>query len=148
MLDGSVIMRISKALLFICCLIAIKRELYSSLVKIIFGVYLNFMKLSIKNNLYYKISNNVKNTFIVLFYFFDFHRYGSINVITANIKKNTAIGLVKNLNQFPSKITNDCLKVLSTNSSKIIPIIISDRIKNRFSGSNVKNLLFKYFSFH
>ena len=106
------------------------------------------MKLSIKNNLYYKISNNVKNTFIVLFYFFDFHRYGSINAITANIKKNTAIGLVKNLNQFPSKITNDCLKVPSTNSSKIIPIIISDRIKNRFSGSNVKNLLFKYFSFH
>ena len=39
------------------------------------------------------------------------------------IKKNTTIGLVKNLNQFPSKITNDCLKVPSTNSPKINPII-------------------------
>ena len=32
-------------------------------------------------------------------------------------------GLVKKRNQFPSNITNDCLKVPSTNSPKINPII-------------------------
>ena len=38
-------------------------------------------------------------------------------------KKVKAIGLVKNINQFPSNITNDCLKVPSTSSPKIKPII-------------------------
>ena len=41
----------------------------------------------------------------------------------AKIKKVKAIGLVKNINQFPSNITSDCLKVPSTNSPKIKPII-------------------------
>ena len=39
------------------------------------------------------------------------------------IKNDNAIGLVKNINQFPSKITKDCLKVPSTSSPKIKPII-------------------------
>ena len=39
---------------------------------------------------------------------------------TKNVK---TIGLVKNISQFPSKITNDCLKVPSTSSPKINPII-------------------------
>ena len=39
------------------------------------------------------------------------------------IKKVTTIGLVKNINQFPSNITNDCLRVPSTNSPNINPII-------------------------
>ena len=43
--------------------------------------------------------------------------------IEAKIKNVKAIGLVKNMNQLPSKITNDCLKVPSTNSPKINPII-------------------------
>ena len=39
------------------------------------------------------------------------------------IKKVTTIGLDKNINQFPSNITNDCLSVPSTNSPNINPII-------------------------
>ena len=39
------------------------------------------------------------------------------------IKKVTTIGLDKNINQFPSNITNDCLRVPSTNSPNINPII-------------------------
>ena len=39
------------------------------------------------------------------------------------IKKVTTIGLVKNINQFPSNITNDCLRVPSTSSPNINPII-------------------------
>ena len=39
------------------------------------------------------------------------------------IKKVTTIGLVKNISQFPSNITNDCLRVPSTNSPNIKPII-------------------------
>ena len=39
------------------------------------------------------------------------------------IKKVTTIGLDKNINQFPSNITNDCLRVPSTNSPNIKPII-------------------------
>ena len=46
-----------------------------------------------------------------------------------NIKKVTTIGLVRNMNQFPSKITNDCLKVPSTNSPKINPIITGTKEK-------------------
>ena len=41
----------------------------------------------------------------------------------AKTKKVKAIGRLKNINQFPSKITNDCLSVPSTNSPKIKPII-------------------------
>ena len=41
----------------------------------------------------------------------------------AKIKKVKAIGRVKNINQFPSNITSDCLNVPSTNSPKINPII-------------------------
>ena len=41
----------------------------------------------------------------------------------AKIKKVNAIGLVKNISQFPSKITSDCLNVPSTNSPNIKPII-------------------------
>ena len=48
---------------------------------------------------------------------------GKANAIKAKIKKVKAIGLVKNINQFPSKITSDCLNVPSTNSPKIKPII-------------------------
>ena len=33
------------------------------------------------------------------------------------------MGLVKNINQFPSKITKDCLSVPSTSSPKIKPIM-------------------------
>ena len=33
------------------------------------------------------------------------------------------MGLVRNKSQLPSKITNDCLKVPSTNSPKINPMI-------------------------
>ncbi len=44
-------------------------------------------------------------------------------LIKDKIKNVTAIGLVKNRNQFPSKITKDCLKVPSTKSPKIKPII-------------------------
>ena len=43
------------------------------------------------------------------------------------IKKVTTIGLVKNINQFPSNITNDCLRVPSTNSPNIKPIITDNR---------------------
>ena len=39
------------------------------------------------------------------------------------IKKVTTIGLDKNINQFPSNITNDCLRVPSTSSPNINPII-------------------------
>ena len=39
------------------------------------------------------------------------------------MKNVKAIGLVKNINQLPSNITRDCLKVPSTNSPKINPII-------------------------
>ena len=39
------------------------------------------------------------------------------------IKKVNTIGLVKNINQLPSKITRDCLNVPSTSSPKINPII-------------------------
>ena len=47
---------------------------------------------------------------------------------TANYNRNipiccVSIGLVKKRNQFPSNITNDCLKVPSTNSPNINPII-------------------------
>ena len=41
----------------------------------------------------------------------------------AKIKKVKAIGRVKNINQFPSNITSDCLNVPSTNSPKINPMI-------------------------
>ena len=43
--------------------------------------------------------------------------------IIAKIKNVNAIGLVKNINQLPSNITKDCLRVPSTNSPKINPII-------------------------
>ena len=43
--------------------------------------------------------------------------------IKDKIKNVKAIGLVKNINQFPSNITNDCLKVPSTNSPRINPMI-------------------------
>ena len=39
------------------------------------------------------------------------------------MKNVTTIGLVKNNNQLPSNITKDCLKVPSTHSPKIKPII-------------------------
>ena len=39
------------------------------------------------------------------------------------IKKVNAIGRVKNISQFPSNITKDCLSVPSTSSHKINPII-------------------------
>ena len=39
------------------------------------------------------------------------------------IKKVITIGLDKNISQFPSNITRDCLNVPSTNSPKINPII-------------------------
>ena len=39
------------------------------------------------------------------------------------IKKVNAIGRVKNINQFPSNITRDCLSVPSTNSPKINQIM-------------------------
>ena len=39
------------------------------------------------------------------------------------IKKVTTIGLDKNISQFPSNITRDCLRVPPTNSPNINPII-------------------------
>lgn len=49
--------------------------------------------------------------------------YGLINAMIESRKKNTTIGLLKNMSQLPSKMTKDCLKVPSTNSPKIKPII-------------------------
>ena len=48
------------------------------------------------------------------------------------MKNVNAIGLVKNINQFPSNITNDCLNVPSTNSPKINPIV-TDKYKSDFN---------------
>jgi hypothetical protein len=56
------------------------------------------------------------------FFYFLFNN-GKDNAIKAKIKNVKAIGLLKNINQFPSNITSDCLKVPSTNSPKIKPII-------------------------
>jgi hypothetical protein len=48
---------------------------------------------------------------------------GKTRAIKDKIKNVKAIGLVRNINQFPSNITNDCLRVPSTNSPNINPII-------------------------
>ena len=61
--------------------------------------------------------------YLYCFLFCFFLNNGKSKAIIDKTKKVTTIGLVKNINQFPSKITNDCLKVPSTNSPKINPII-------------------------
>jgi hypothetical protein len=48
---------------------------------------------------------------------------GKASAIKDKIKNVKAIGLVKNISQLPSNITIDCLKVPSTSSPKINPII-------------------------
>ena len=59
---------------------------------------------------------------MVFLFFFDLIK-GKASAIKDKIKNDKAIGLVKNISQFPSNITIDCLKVPSTSSPKINPIM-------------------------
>ena len=75
-------------------------------------------------------------------FFFDLIK-GKAKAIKDKIKNVKAIGLVKNINQFPSNITNDCLRVPSTNSPSINPIITGTTekpyllIKNPITPKNI-----------
>ena len=61
--------------------------------------------------------------YVLNFYLSFFLNNGKSKAIIAKVKKVNAIGLVKNINQLPSNITRDCLKVPSTSSPKINHII-------------------------